>query len=177
MPELFTRTEVDFGGAMHAQSGIITPANGLTGVLMQNIQLSYQQQVTRLYELGTAGKRSKVYYVGGRAQGTMSVAHVIGPGVSIGLFYSTFGDVCAAGTNTCEIDLSPNICGNGGTGSNNFFGDLVNNAVAAASGGPRAKYKMKYCVLISIGMSVSAQDFVVNENSQLMFSGLEYLGT
>ena len=35
-------------------------------------------------------------------------------------------------------------------------------------------YKAKYCVLIQIGMSVSAQDLVINENSQLMFSNLEY---
>ncbi len=168
--EMFTRTEVDFGGAMHAQNGIITPANGLTGVLMQNIQLSYQQQVTRLYELGNAGQRTKVYYVGGRAQGSMSVAHVVGPGVSIKAFYDNFGDVCKAGTNTCEIDLSPNVCGvtSGGNG--------ITGLIAAGSS-PRAKYTAKYCVLISIGMSVSAQDFVVNENSQLMFSGLEFLGS
>jgi len=158
MPELFEKTEVAFGGAMHAQKGIITPKNGLTGVLMQNIQLSYQQLLTRLYELGNAGQKSRVYYVGGRAQGTLTVAHVIGPGVSIALFYKTFGDVCKAIDNTCEIDLTPNIC-------------------ATSKGQPKAKYKMKFCVLISIGMSVSAQDFVVNENSQLMFSGLEYLGT
>lgn len=155
MAELFTRTEVDFGGAMHAQNGIITPANGLTGVLMQNVQLSYQQNVSRIYELGNRGQKSRVYYVGGRAQGNMSAAHVIGPGVSIKAFYDNFGDVCNAQNNTCVIDLSPNVCGT--------------DAAAA-----QAKYTAKFCVLVSIGMSVSAQDFVVNENSQLMFSGLEF---
>lgn len=167
MADLFSRTEVDFGGAMHAQNGIITPANGLTGVLMQNIQLGYQQQVTRLYELGNSGQRTKVYYVGGRAQGSMSVAHVVGPGVSIKAFYDNFGDVCSAGTNTCEIDLTPNTCG-------------TSNALAAVIGNPpilsQVRYTAKYCVLVSIGMSVAAQDFVVNENSQLMFSGLEFAG-
>jgi len=159
--ELFTRTETDFGGAMHAQFGIVTPANGLTGVLMQNIQLSYQQQVTRLYELGNKGVKSKVYYVGGRAQGSMSVAHVIGPGVSIKAFYDNFGDVCKAQTNTCEIDLSTNVC---------------NQQNAGDVKPPRVAYTVKYCVLVSIGMSVAAQDFVINENSQLMFSGLEFQG-
>lgn len=158
MADVFTRTEVDFGGAMHAQNGIIVPtANGMSGVLMQNIQLSYQQQVTRIYELGNRGAKSKVYYIGGRSQGTMGAAHVIGPGVSMKLFYDNFGDVCKARDNTCVIDLAPNSCGQLGP---------VNNG-----GG---KYTAKYCVLVSIGMSVAAQDFVINENSQLMFSGLEF---
>lgn len=158
MAEVFTRTEVDFGGAMHAQNGIIVPNAGLTGVLMQNIQLGYQQAVTRIYELGESGKRTKVYYIGGRSQGTLGAAHVIGPGVSMQAFYDNFGDVCKAKNNTCVIDLSPNIC------------------AASAAGGGKAKYTAKYCVLISIGVSVAAQDFVVNENSQLMFSGLEFEG-
>lgn len=156
MPDVFTRTEVDFGGAMHAQNGVIVPVNGLSGVLMQNIQLSYQQQVTRLYELGNRGARTKVYYVGGRANGSMGAAHVVGPGVAMKAFYDNFGDVCKAINNTCVVDLAPNICdGQGQAG---------------------AKYTCKYCVLVSIGVSVAAQDFVVNENSQLMFSGLEFEG-
>lgn len=166
MAELFTRTEVDFGGAMHAQFGIIVASGGLTGVLMQNIQLSYQQQVTRLYELGNFGQKSKVYYVGGRAQGMLNVAHVVGPGVSIKRFYDTFGDVCRARNNTVQIDLSPNICGAG----------LISDIRSAVGLGPKAKYRAKFCVLMSVGMSVAAQDFVVNENSQLMFSGLEFEG-
>lgn len=155
MSELFSRTEVDFGGAMSAQFGVVTPAGGLTGVLMQNVQLNYSQQVTRLYELGNAGMTTKVYYVGGRAQGTMGVAHVVGPGVSIKQFYDTFGDVCQAQSNTLQIDLTPNLC----------------------EGNDRVAYDCKYCVLTSIGMSVAAQDFVINENSQLMFSGLEFVGS
>lgn len=169
MADLFARTEVDFGGAMHAQNGIVTPTKGLTGVLMQNISLSYQQQVTRLYELGTYGRKTKVYYVGGRASGTMSTGHVIGPGVSMALFYANFGDVCKAGTNSFTLDLTPNMCGTvPGTGS-----------VVSTTGVPqavRAKYECKYCVLVGIGIGVGAQDFVVNESSQLMFSGLDFLG-
>lgn len=161
MADVFTRTEVDFGGAMHAQNGIIVPNNGLSGVLMQNIQLSYQQQVTRIYELGNRGQKTKVYYIGGRSQGTMGAAHVIGPGVSMKAFYDNFGDVCKAKTNTVTVDLAPNICATGSSSS---------------GGGGKAKYTAKYCVLISLGVSVAAQDFVVNENSQLMFSGMEFEG-
>ena len=167
MPELFTRTEVDFGGAMHAQTGIVTPNNGLTGILMQNIQLSYQQQVTRLYELGVAAQRTKVYYVGGRAQGTMSVAHVIGPGITIAQFYEAFGDVCKARNNTCQLDLGSNFCDSSA---------LPGLPTIAFPVPKPVRYVAKYCVLMSVGVSVSAQDFVINENSPLMFSGLEFFG-
>ena len=174
MAEVFTRTEVDFGGAMHAQNGIIVPNAGLTGVLLQNVQLGYQQAVTRMYELGDRGQKTRVYYIGGRSQGTMGAAHVVGPGVSMLLFYDTFGDVCKARDNTCVLDLSPNVCATpAGAAAAAAAGGA---AVAAAARAPRAKYTVKYCVLVSIGVSVSTQDFVVNENSQLMFSGLEFDG-
>lgn len=153
MPELFTRTEVAFGGAMHAQFGLLVPNKGLTGVLMQNLTLQYAQQVTRLYEIGRTGQMSRVYYVSGRAQGTIGAAHVIGPGTVIKTFYDNFGDVCQAATNDIVINLGPNIC----------------------EGTNRLAYRAKFCVLTQIGMSVAAQDMVVSENSQLMFSGLELI--
>lgn len=167
MAELFSRTEVDWGGAFHAQNGIITPKNGLTGVLMQNFSIQYQQQVTRLYELGKAGGRTKVYYVGGRANGSLSAAHVIGPGVSMKDFYNNFSDVCNAQNNECNLELGPNICGVVGTAGSTIAGP-------PAPGTTGAKYKCKYCVLVGIGLSVSASDFIINESSQLMFSGLEF---
>lgn len=156
MADLFTRTEVDWGGAMHAQKGIIVPNRGLTGVLMQNFSLQYQQQVTRLYELGRSKEKTKVYYVGGRANGSLSAAHVIGPGVSMKTFYDNFGDVCKAQKNDCTIELTPSVCEENPTPTSNL------------------KYNAKYCVLVGIGLSVSASDFVINENSQLMFSGLDF---
>ena len=168
MAELFSRTEVDWGGAMTSQFGMVVPNKGLTGILMQNLQLSYMQNVSRLYELGRSGEKTRIYYVGGRAQGSMSAAHVVGPGVTMKTFYDNFSDVCKAQTNDCEIRLTPNICSSTGvqaiTGTALAFGSTV------------MSYKAKYCVLVSIGVSVSAQDFVVNESSQMTFSGLEFNG-
>lgn len=158
MADLFTRTEVDFGGAMHAQTGVIVPNKGLTGVLMQNFSIQYQQQVSRIYELGRSQQKTKMYYIGGRASGSLSAAHVIGPGVSMKTFYDNFSDVCQAGSNDCTIKLGPNICG----------------VVGGGGGNTEMTYIAKFCVLVGIGLSVSAQDFVFNENSQLMFSGLEF---
>lgn len=154
--ELFSRTEVTFGGGTTAQFGLLNANNGLSGVLMQNMQVSYMQNVTRLYELGTTGERTKVYYIGGRASGTINAGHVIGPGVSMANFYNKFSDVCNAGNNECRVILTPNLC--------------PGNAAA------KMAYNCKFCVLVSVGVSVSANDFVINENSQMMFSGLEFDG-
>lgn len=179
MADLFSRTEVDFGGGFTSQFGMITPNNGLTGVLMQNMQLSYQQSVTRLYELGNSGNKTKVYYVGGRAAGSMNAGHVIGPGVSMKNFYDNFSDVCKAGTNDCEVKLTPNLCTSGAGATVTGVGAGIAGtgaAIAAAATGSDMAYKCKYCVLVSVGVSVAAQDFVVNENSQLMFSGMEFSG-
>lgn len=153
--ELFKRTEVNFGGAFTAEKGLIVPNNGLTGVLMQNFQIQYGQSVSRIYELGAQGQPTNIYYIGGRASGSLSVAHVIGPGVSMKNFYDNFSDVCAARNNDCKIELASNACGFNAQGQGTF------------------SYKAKFCVLMSIGLSVASADFVINQQAQLMFSGLE----
>src|ERR1700749_2480879 len=96
MADVFTRTEVGFGGAMTSEKGLLTPNGGITGVLMQNLQLSYSQNVTRIYEIGRAGQMTNMYYISGRAAGQLNVAHIIGPAGAMTTFYNTFSDVCAA---------------------------------------------------------------------------------
>ena len=155
MADVFKRTELKFGGAFAADKGLITPNKGLTGVMMQSLNLNYSQNVTRIYEIGSTAAAPSVYYIGGRSQGTMQAAHVIGPKVAMKAYYDNFSDVCEAETNDIELKLTKADCRPGG-------------------GARTITYKAKYCVLIQIGMSVQAQDLVINENSQLMFSNLEY---
>jgi hypothetical protein len=169
MADLFSRTEVNFGGAMTSQFGLVTPNNGLSGVLMQNVNMSYQQQVTRLYELGNSGALTNVYYVGGRAQGTLTTAHVVGPGVAMATFYSNFSDVCQAGQNSLNLNLTPNLCNSNAAAAISGF--------AVGGGGPSAAYTAKYCVLTMVGVSAQASEFVINSQSQMMFSGLSYTGS
>lgn len=158
--ELFSRTEVDFGGGFHAQFGLIAPNGHLTGMLMQNLGVQYGQNVTRLYEIGTANKPTRVYYVTGRAQGNLTAAHVVGPGISLKGFYKQFSDPCNARKNQLTIDLTANSCA-----------DVDPIQKAQKAGGFR--YNMKFCVLMSVGMNVSSQDLLIGENSNLMFTGLE----
>jgi hypothetical protein len=155
MADVFKRTELQWGGAFAADRGIITPAAGLTGVLMQNLQLQYSQNITKIYELGNVGQKISVYMIGGRSQGQMTIAHIVGPKLVLKAFYDKFSDVCEAENNHIEIKLTRAQCGPGG-------------------GSKTVKYKCKWCVLVQIGVSVSAQDLVINENSTLQFSNMEF---
>lgn len=173
MAELFSRTAVNFGGAFTAQNGLIVPNNGLTGVLMQNLQIQYAQMVNRLYELGQQGQKTNVYYVSGRSSGNLSAAHVIGPNVGMLTFYRNFSDVCQAQGNSLQIILEPNTCAF--NGSSTLSTTASGTAVAAAAGAADTvkQYTAKFCVLQSIGLGVAAQDFIINSQAQLMFSGLD----
>ncbi len=154
MADLFKRTELNFGGAMASDKGLLTPNRGLTGVLMQGMQINYAQSVTRIYEIGQAGKTSNVYYIGGRAQGSLSVNHIIGPALTMQEFYNNFSDVCQARSNSIEIVLQAN-CGD-------------------TTASQKIVYTAKYCVLVNVGLSLNSQEFVIGNSSQLMFSNLAY---
>lgn len=154
MADVFARTELTFGGAFAADRGLVTPNNGLTGVMMQNLSLTYSQNVSRIYEIGIANTIPNVYYIGGRSQGAMQAAHVIGPRLSMKRYYTNFSDVCQAGVNNIQLHLTRADCSNGRSAS--------------------VKYLAKFCVLVQIGMAVAAQDMLINENSQLMFANLVY---
>lgn len=155
--DVFKRTELVWGGAFAADCGLVSPdpKKGLSGVMMQNMGINYAQNVARIYELGEAGKTPAVYYVGGRSQGNLQVANVVGPKAAMKTFYTTFSDVCQAVDNNIVLSLQRADC--------------------SSSGQSRTvTYTAKFCVLIQIGLSVAAQDMIINQTSNLMFSNLEY---
>lgn len=162
MAEIFKRTKMDFGGAFAADTGLLMLAGGLSPVLVQNLTTQYSQQVTRLYELGALGARSKVYYVGGRSQGNMTLARVIGPAVQLAAFYDRYGDVCMAANNTIGIGVASS-CGLAADEGTGLFGSTA--------------MFLQFCVLTQVGIAVQAQDLVISENNGVMFSNVDYLGT
>jgi len=96
--DVFGRGTPEIGTPISAEktrmtfSGLSQAAGGL---LLQQVQVSYTQQITRLYTL----EDNRVYFVAGRQQGQMGAAHVIGPAGVVGSFYSQYGNVCNAGGN------------------------------------------------------------------------------
>lgn len=176
MADLFGRFADAYGGAFAADAARITfatdpgllgfgsGANGVTtgygggggggvGMLTQQLSFNYQQQITRIYEIGT----NYSFYVAGRTQGNLTVGRVIGPRPVALQFYRKYGNVCDAATNHLDIEM--------GTGCK-ITGQF----------GQAYAFQMKFCVITSIGVSVSAQDMMINEQLQVMFASLGMKG-
>jgi hypothetical protein len=161
MADIFNKTSNRLGGAWSADGAAVSfsgQAAGLLGVgmIVQQVNVGYQQQVTRLYEIGS----NMTYYVAGRVQGNMTIGRVVGPGVVMSAFYTAFGDVCNAANNTLNLYI-----GTGCRSSGGVTAQFTN-----------ARFTISYAVLISVGISVGAMDMVINEQLQLMFINMASSG-
>lgn len=155
MADIFNRTSDKFGGSFSADQARVTfPSltggqGAEAGLLMQNLQATYTQQVTRLFEISSP----TIYYVGGRTSGQAAVNRVVGPRKLASAFYSTYGDICNAASNTLNFSMTTG-CG--------------------AAAGSRASYTAHFVVVVSVGISVGAADMLINESLQMMFSSFLY---
>jgi len=161
--DIFNRRTDVFGGTFAADEASISFPNnnilqtgyaGDVGLLIQDLQTVYTQNVTRLFEVG----RPAIYYVGGRTSGTATVGRVIGPRTITTEFYHKFGDICQARTNTLEIGIRTG-CGTSVDGTD-FEGVVT--------------YTAHFCVITSIGVGIRAADMLINETLQMMFSSFDY---
>lgn len=169
MADVFNRAADAFGGSFAADAAKITfvqpgilsslpagadPVSGTVGMLTQNLQFNYQQQVTRVYEIGT----NLTFLIAGRTQGQAGMGRILGPRPLALAFYQKYGDVCQAATNNLDVEFAAS-CGN--------------VDIAATQ-----KYSMllKFCVIISIGATVNSQDMVINETLALLFCSLTMKG-
>lgn len=159
MVDIFNRVNADFGGAFKADQAVLSFGSGSASLLValtQQLQFQYSQAVTRLYELGS----NDIYYVAGRTQGQATMSRVVGPVGSIAAIYARYGDVCNAASNTIEITLDPNLCFDTATG------------VGATTSNPSVSYALDYCVITQVGISVGAQDMVINDSTTFTFGEL-----
>ncbi len=169
MADIFNRNTDFFGGSFAADQGFVTfprllnsaglPIGANIGLLIQRLSMTYQQQVTRLYEVG----RPAIYYVGGRTNGEAGIDRVVGPRTIADAFYQTYGDICQARSNTLDFAID-NGCGEAGT---------PQAAVAPFNLG-FVQYTCHFCVITSVGVNVAAADMVINESLRLMFSSMIY---
>ncbi len=155
MAGVFTRNQYQLEDSFSADSAVLTFTGGVDPALIQNINFSYSQNVTRLYEVGGpgAGQKQRTYYVGGRTQGQAGIARVIGPKTSLSKFYTTYGNVCLARSNSIQLSFS----------------------AGCSSGSNVSSYTLTGCVITNIGFSVQAMDMVFNENTALQYVDLEYV--
>ena len=89
------------------------------GALIQNWQLSYQQNIDQIFELGS----SNVYWVRGRPQGQGAIGTMVRGSVSD--WPSEMYDVCSGGA-TMAITAAPGLCeGSDATFSLSLTGVIV----------------------------------------------------
>lgn len=152
MADIFNRTAKSTRGGFKIDAASLTfsgiAAAGTQGMLIQNVQIQYQQQVTFVYDLADP---SGVYYVAGRAQGTLAMSKIVGSATGMAKFYKDYGDACAIGN-------SINIEGIGGT------------CTGTTTTG--AKYTIISPLIVSYGMTMAVNEGTVGENIQMQFAQL-----
>lgn len=147
--DIFNRDSSVYGGSFAADKATMTfsgVAQGAVGQLIQNVQVSYQQQITKLYEVGSP----QVYFVGGRTTGQGNLGRVIGPASVQEAFYTKYGDICQIQNNM----LNFNFAGSCATGTANTG----------------ANYTCGLVCINTVGFNAAAQDMLVNEQVGFMFS-------
>jgi hypothetical protein len=144
--DIFER-QVDLGTPLAADATrLVLPDIGAEDMLVQNFSAQYQQNVNRLYEVGSF----KTYFIAGRTQGTMQIKRIIGgKGVGAG-FIKQFANVCNIAGNHFTISLNAGCTDSSNLGSLSFEG----------------------VVITSIAYSVAAQDMIINEDFTLLFAKL-----
>jgi hypothetical protein len=157
MADIFGRASQEFGGAMAADAVKLTFSGEEatlfdSGMLAQQLQMQYQQQVTRIYEIGT----NKTYFIVGRTSGQVSMNRIIGPKAISSAFYRRYGDACNAEKN--------NLTFTGAAGCST--GGVINSQADST-------YTVKHVLINSLGINVTAQDMVINEQVAMMFNSLE----
>lgn len=156
MADIFSRANQNFQGSFASDAAQVAFAgNGSgqvfgVGLLTQNLSINYTQSITKLYEIGT----NYTYLVAGRTQGQLSMGRVLGPRPVAAAFYTTYGNVCNAATNNLNFSAQAGCNSQSSTGGALTFG--VQNAV-----------------IVSIGLSVGAQDMVINEQLAMTYVSLE----
>jgi len=114
-------------------------------LVVQNLEIAYRQNVTRLWEIGT----DKQYFVSGHQEGNMAMARVVGPKPLVSSFLSQYGDVC------------------------NIQSNHITLWVKGACGTEAGRIKATGCVVTQVAYRVAAQDMVINEAVQLLVARVE----
>jgi hypothetical protein len=143
------QNQQNVAGAFRGGDLEVTFAGKVRGMLAQQIQFSYTQSTSMLYEVGS----NDVYMVAGRASGQGSVDRIVGPNALAAQTLLNFGDVCKIKDNTIQFNAKSRPCGGAQPGQVN--------------------YKISGCLLATIGARVTAQDVMVNEQLAYTFIDLD----
>lgn len=136
------------GGSFSANNATFSFGGSTSKHLVQQVDYSFQQQVSMIFEVGT----SAAYYIGGRAQGTANMRRIVGPAGQKN-FTTDYGNIC----NPQNIDITASSGNCGG-----------------APGGSTLRVSLQEAVLTTIGGSVNSDQVLYNETMGFMYINLDY---
>ncbi len=147
--DVFSR-DVSYGGAFSSDGTAVTFTGFGAGLLAQHIKYTYQQKISRIYEVGSRN----IYLVAGRTQGNASMTRVMGPSAIMPSFYTTYGNVCNAGSNSMTFAATT---GCGGAAAGSMLIELDHVVIRALSGAVRANEMiiMESMELLFLYMTIS----------------------
>jgi len=130
------------------ENSTLTISGSGVGYMIQNWNISYQQQVQEIFELGS----SNLYWLKGQPQGQGTIARIVGNdgGSGISLMPPGAFDLCDGGV-TMNISASGGDCD---------------------GGGPAINIAMDGVVVTALGFSMSVQDMMVQQNFGWRFAKL-----
>lgn len=147
-------TDSRLGGIFKGTSFKMTIAGGglsLQGSLVQSLNVQYQRQLSRIWELGS----TDMYYVEGRAEGQASLQQIVGPKGLVSATLKNLADLSCA-TQKRAITLSAGASGESCNGGE--FGETQ-----LVLQGPVAN---------GFTLGADAQQFVVNAGITVMFASM-----
>ena len=147
--DIYGRT-IDLGTPMAADATrLLLNEIGNEDLLVQNFAAQYQQNINRLWEVGSAN----TYFIAGRTQGSLAIKRIVGGQGPSETFIQTFGNVCNIQSNQFTIQLSSGCTTTVSQGGLKFDGVVIN----------------------SIGYAVAAADMIINEDISCLFAMLEFV--
>ena len=124
------------------------------GLLIQSLQVGYQQPVQPLFEIGSNNR----YYIVGRTQGEMGVSRVYGPPQLTDAILSRLGNVCAQGDRTLRLEMGNASCFTAAGGS--------------TQRGQSVSLIAEACVAKGVTYRTEAQQLMLSEDMQVQFGQL-----
>jgi hypothetical protein len=134
------------------------------GLLVQSLQVGYQQPVQPLFEVGSNNR----YFIVGRAQGSMGIERVFGPQRLAEAILARLGNVCSGGSRVLNLEMGSSACT---TGANAPIAGLAGGAALAAVATP-VKLIADGCVASGVNYRTESQQMLLQESTQVVFGQL-----
>ena len=165
--DIYGRRTATWGGAFSSDDILLTFSKikeGAVPLMLQTMQINYQQNVSQLYDLTTRN----VYMVAGKPAGQGGMSQILGPRKLAGAFMRSYGQVCNAGDHDLNFTILGGCTGDAPLGTTTTGTDFSDSWRTAQS------FIIKYVVLTSISVAMQTPNVIVSSNIAFNFAGLEF---